>query len=102
MAVIAHHRKLRSDAIQGRELRQLLTLALDGVGYKTIAHQLNRHAHTISLIARKHGIRRYKRNPCPPLLSTDQPKRSLSSSTPRTSTGSSVDSNTVTAQRSET
>ena len=81
--------KIREDAIQGGELKQLLTWALDGVGHKTIAYRIGRHKNTVSRIALANGIRRYKREkPCPPQLSTNQLPRLPSISTQGMSNGS--------------
>ena len=54
------HLRRREDAIQGEELKQLLTWALDGVGHKTIAYRIGRHKNTVSRIALANGIRRHK------------------------------------------
>jgi len=86
--------RLRSDVVQGLTLGQLLHLALDGVGYKSIAHSLGLAENTVSLIARKYGIHRYKRNKCQPQHSNGQQPRSPSSSTAKISNGSNPTSTT--------
>ena len=66
--------KIREDAIQGGELKQLLTWALDGVGHKTIAYRIGRHKNTVSRIALANGIRRYKRAIMPNLAKPGRKK----------------------------